>query len=130
MKSKISLILISIIAVFITGLNGEEKNNIKWLNDKHFELIRVFSEGMAPVRIDGKWGYIDKTGNTVINPQFEEANAFHEDLAAVKQNGKWGYIDKTGNIAIKPIFDVAYEFTEGLARAGYGEWKKGDFNGR
>jgi len=43
-----------------------------------------------------KWGFIDKKGKIVINPQFEEAKPFSEDLTSVKIGGKWGYIDKKG----------------------------------
>ena len=33
---------------------------------------------LAPVMIDGKWGYVDKIGNIAINPQFEWAGRFQE----------------------------------------------------
>ncbi|HOF12828.1 MAG TPA: WG repeat-containing protein, partial [Spirochaetota bacterium] len=63
-----------------------------------------------------KYGYIDKSGKIVINPQFEKAYDFSkEGLAAVKINQKWGYIDKSGKIVINPQFEDAYSFKEGLA---------------
>ena len=34
--------------------------------------IGMFNEGLAPVKIDGKWGFIDKKGNVVIAPQYNE----------------------------------------------------------
>ena len=34
------------------------------------------SEGLAVVRIDGKYGYIDKTGKIIIKPQFDFAHDF------------------------------------------------------
>jgi len=34
--------------------------------------------------VEGKWGYIDKTGKIVIEPQFDDAYYnFHEGLASV-----------------------------------------------
>ena len=55
-----------------------------------------FSDGLAEVRIGdastGKWGFIDKTGHYVINPQFDFAQSFSDGLAAVRIGGKWGYI--------------------------------------
>ena len=33
-----------------------------------FEMTYSFSEGIAAVKKNGKWIYIDKTGKTVINP--------------------------------------------------------------
>jgi len=38
--------------------------------------VFVFSNGLAPVQIDDKWGYIDNTGNLVINPKFDFAFSF------------------------------------------------------
>ncbi|GEM_PF-731913 len=83
-----------------------------------------FSEGLAPIEVGGKkgfvgrgkFGYIDKTGNMVIKVQFDMAYGFSEGLAAVKINDKWGFIDKKGNIVIKPQHKGAsIRFSEGLA---------------
>jgi hypothetical protein len=60
-------------------------------------------------------GYIDKTGKTVIEPQFDDAYSFSEGLASVEINGKLGYIDKTGKVVIKPEFNYARSFSEGFA---------------
>lgn len=77
-----------------------------------------FSEGLAVVRRDEKYGYIDKSGKVVIPIQFDVAYKFKGGLAIVRQHGKSGYIDQTGKFAIPPKFDWAYEFTDGLAGAG------------
>ena len=45
----------------------------------------------------GKYGYIDKTGNAVIQPVYDEAHSFVNGLALVKLNGKSRYIDNKGN---------------------------------
>ena len=74
-----------------------------------------FPEGLAPVMIDGKWGFIDKTGKITINPQFDLARSFSEGLAPVKIDGKWGFIDKTGQFVINPQFVGSCDFSEGLA---------------
>ncbi|MBA4389174.1 MAG: hypothetical protein C0404_14470 [Verrucomicrobia bacterium] len=63
-----------------------------------------------------KWGYIDKTGKKVIDPQYQGARQFSEGLAPVMVDGKWGYIDKTAKMVINPQFDSGNSFSEGLAR--------------
>lgn len=63
-------------------------------------------------------GYIDKSGEFVIEPQFSRAGYFSEGLAAVHVGGKYGYIDKTGEMKIKPRYDIAISFHEGLAEVG------------
>ena len=44
-----------------------------------FDRVGHFSEGLAPVLINGKedkWGYINKAGEIVIKPQFDDAKSF------------------------------------------------------
>jgi hypothetical protein len=106
---------------------------------------QIDSEDIALFRIvvDGKHGYIDRTGKVVIEPQFTWAELrFSEGLAFVNvggttgkhgyvEGGKWGYIDRKGQFAIDPRFDGAGDFREGFGpisvdgRSGYVN-KKGE----
>ncbi len=74
-----------------------------------------FYEGLAWVKKDGKYGYIDKTGKEVIPCIYEGAGDFSEGLAAVKQDDKWGFIDKTGKEVIPCNYDDAGNFYEGMS---------------
>ena len=60
--------------------------------------LKPFSNGLAAVRINRKWGYVDKKGNVVIPPQFDRAGFFACGIADVEYCGKTCYIDKKGNI--------------------------------
>lgn len=115
-----------------------------------FRDARRFSEGLAWVNIDGKWGCIDKSGNVVIQPKFVfesttalmEDISFHDGLTRVKDcgkdgddgwwcAGKWGFVDKAGEFAIKPQFDYAEDFSEGLAPVLVGDsWEYVDTTGK
>lgn len=68
-----------------------------------------------PICINGKYGFINSSGQIVISPKFEWADTLSEGLAAVVVGRKWGYIDSTGNFVIKPQFDYANSFVEGMA---------------
>lgn len=93
---------------------------------------------LAPAELNGKWGYIDKSGKTIIQFTFDKAQPFGPNgLAAVKNSeGKWGYIHTDGSYAISPTFESdAYgnspigDFTvSGLAPARNGEGKYGFIN--
>jgi hypothetical protein len=88
-----------------------------------FDDAWPFSEGLARVKQNGKWGFIDKAGALAIPPSFEEAESFSEDLARVKQNGKWGFIDRAGKVVVAPGYQDARRFTEGLAAVTLdGKW--------
>lgn len=66
--------------------------------------------------LDGKWGWCDIEGKTIINNQFKSAFAFLEnDLAPVKIGSKFGYINKEGKIVINPQFETALSFNGDLA---------------
>ena len=68
---------------------------------------------LFPVVVGGRWGFVNKSGEIVINPQFDRAEGFAEGLAPVKM-GRWGYVDPAGKVAINPQFDRADSFSEGL----------------
>lgn len=80
-----------------------------------FDYAEDFSDGLAVVEIDGKYGYIDTSGDVAIAATFDEADGFSDGLAVVRINGKYGYIDKSGKVAIAATFDAADGFSEGLA---------------
>ena len=70
---------------------------------------------------DGKFGYIDRTGEMIIPPQFDRAMGFVEGLGRVGIGDKHGYIDETGKFVIPLKFDEAHAFREGLAGARIGD---------
>ena len=81
-------------------------------------MTKFGEEALAAVKIGGKYGYINPTGEFVINPQFGNAGRFSEGLAHVDIGVfgyKWGYINKAGERVIKPQFYRAESFSEGLA---------------
>ena len=86
--------------------------------------VGVFSEGLARVeRINGKWGFIDKTDKVVIPIKYDDAWSFSEGLARVELNGKYGFIDKTDKVVIPIKYDDAWSFSEGLASVALnGKW--------
>jgi len=90
-----------------------------------FDEVGEFSEGLAAVRIAGKWGFINKLGKYVINPQFDNVKYFHEGLAPVRvgdeKAGRWGYIDKDGRYAINPQWDDVTEFNKSVADVRIGD---------
>jgi hypothetical protein len=84
------------------------------------ERVKIFKEGLAAFSIidssGTKWGFVDKSGNIKINPQFVSTGNFSDGKCAVENNdGKWGYIDTDGKIIINYQFEKAKEFINGNA---------------
>ena len=71
---------------------------------------------------DGKYGFIDKDGNVIVDYIYEDAleqNSF--GFAAVKKDGKWGAIDKTGNV----VAENQYELENNIIIDFIGKWHIG-----
>src|SRR5438270_284384 len=75
---------------------------------------------LYPVKINGKFGYINRSGKVAIQPQFDDAEEFADGYAPVKLANRWGYVDSGGKLAIAPQFDMADPFSDGRAMVGLG----------
>jgi hypothetical protein len=80
-----------------------------------------FSDGLAPVSSNGKYGYIDTKGKIIVPTKYAFAKAFSSGLGLVaeldeKTNSmKWGYVNKQNEVKIKCQFSYAYNFSNELA---------------
>ena len=81
-----------------------------------FKYAGPFDQGMARVRVNDKFFFINEKG-TRVTPEFEGAFDFHEDLAAVTVGKNVGYIRRDGSFALPPLHPSAsgIDFAEGLA---------------
>ncbi len=105
-------------------LDKEGKIAISLEKDKAGGYIQgaPFSEGLAAVKIKGKWGYIDKTGTLVIPPQYERRASFRAGVACVateEMRGDVGYwthfiIDRAGKTVKELPWRPKGTFSEGL----------------
>ena len=90
------------------------------------------AQGMARVRVHGKYGFIDRQGHWVVPANLESVGNFAPNgLAAAYGEQRtlrarlegilfsrmaWGYIDRKGNWAIEPLYLRATKFgTDGIA---------------
>ena len=72
------------------------------------------------VVLKGKYGFLNKTGETIVPTKYEDFAYFTEGLAAVKLNGKWGYVNTSGQWVIAHQFDRMGNFSGGLAEVSKG----------
>ena len=84
------------------------------------------------VNKDGKYGFIDETGEWIVQPRFELAHGFTKDgLAPVRVDGKWGFIDEKGMWIIPPKFsDIGSSLDESMIPVQFDDGKYGYVDAR
>ena len=100
-------------------LEGNEKQNTEILTDN-----QIYAKSQ-----DGKWGFVDKTGNVVVDYIYDKATDLDSfGYAGIKLDGKWGVIDSTGEVIIEPTYSINTqaepEFIKDYYKVeyGYGEF--------
>ena len=101
------------------------------ISQEKFQDAGDFYEGIAAVKKGNKWGFIDSSGNIIIDYQYDSVDlGFHGGLAAVKISEKWYFVDQQGNLAWKTGFEDATDFSEGYAAVKKdGKWGYIDIEG-
>lgn len=104
----------------------DENLSFKFINDKTYDEVEQFQEGLAVVCDGGRYKYIDKSGNETLQNVFlnyDSFAGFHEGYAGVSRYGKVGFIDKTGKEVIPCIFDGVKIFINGYVEVKKdGKW--------
>ena len=84
------------------------ENPVRWWEVKQevsAQKAGEFAEnGLAPVKIDEKYGFINQKGKVVIKPQFDYAWPFMGKVAVVIEDGKFGLVHQNGKIVAKPQY--------------------------
>ena len=63
-----------------------------------------FSEGLAAVKNQSKWGFIDANNNVVIPFGYDGARSFRQGRSIVRQGEFYGVINKCGSFVIPPVY--------------------------
>ena len=90
----------------------EKEDRTVFVIEPKFENAKRFSEGLAAVRIEGKFGYIDTTGEIVITPKFDQAGMFDQGLSVAGGPTAVGIIDRSGEYVVEPSFKQAIIFSD------------------
>lgn len=76
----------------------EKKNSSEILNTNTIFLSR---------NEEGKYGFVDKNGNVLVNYIYDEATEQNDyGYASVKKDGLWGAVDSKGQIAVSPSYSL------------------------
>lgn len=100
-------------------LEGNEKQNTEVLGNNS-----IYAKSQ-----DGKWGFVDQSGNVVVDYIYDKATDLNSyGYAGIEQDGKWGVVDAEGKVIVEPtyVFNVKTEpeFIKEYYKVvyGYGEF--------
>lgn len=99
-------IIISVNTPWGIGYFADADGNL--LFNKQFEAVEEFVDGLAKVKLGGKWGFINTSGDVVIPCIHDEVLYLDTDKVKVKYKGKWGAVNTSGEVMIPYIYDVLY----------------------
>ena len=78
------------------------------------ETLKFSSDGLLAVREKGKWGYINNSGDVIVQPKYDSCEVFKYGYGRVKKAGKWGIVDKSGTEIIEPKYENILPGENGL----------------
>lgn len=86
------------------------ENENKYFNyaGKELKAEEVFpNNNIYASEKDGKWGFVDKNGNTVIENKYDMVTELNEyGFAGIKEDGKWGIVNSEGKIIQEPTYEL------------------------
>jgi hypothetical protein len=85
-----------------------------------YENAIGFFNGLAPVKLGAKWGYIDRDANVRIPARYDMAGPFMTHRAHVTIDGKDVLIDRSGNIIATDPDTVSEALSDGVDAPGSG----------
>lgn len=103
----------------IQGNIGFINKKGEWVIEPKFYAAKSFDpeSGLAMVKTNNQWGYVDTKGNFNIFHETEKSYVFSDGLAIGRKNGKVGFLNNKGQWAIQPQFKSVRPFKNGYAAA-------------
>lgn len=89
--------------------------------------ISGFKDGLVPVRVGLKWGYMNTSGQLAIEAKYDEVTEFNEGYASAVLDGKSVVLDLKGTAISVDITEriVMKEFSEKYAIFRAADWRLG-----
>ena len=70
------------------------------------------AQTLYPIRENGLWGYMNRAGEVVIEPQWAKLSPWYGDYAAATPDGQhWGIIDRSGEAILPFEYQIDWEDT-------------------
>jgi len=86
-----------------------------------YEKATEFQNGVAVIRMNNKWGIINRKGITLVRPKYSRIEDFENGYAKVQLEGVSGLSDIKGEMIVQPGFEYISYAGQGLFRVEQGD---------
>ncbi len=111
------LLLLFVVCLFLIPFGVQANEN--------YEMVYPFSNGLAPVVQNGKWGLLDEELSLAVPCRWDYIGSLSENRRLVKQGDLYGFLDSAHKTVIAPAYPLAGNFAEGLCAVQNSEGKWG-----
>ncbi len=84
------------------------ENDVKYFdlsgNETTYQNL-VPNQSLYASKKDGKWGFVNAAGETVVNYEYSMVTEFSNGFAGICKDGKWGVINEKGEVVQEPIYE-------------------------
>ena len=94
--------------VIIDGKVGYIDANARLRIANRYDDGGLLFENRLPVKLLGRWGYVDRYEQLIIQPTFEFAGNFDQGVAIARKNKKLGLIDLQGSVLLDFEYDEIF----------------------
>ena len=75
------------------SFSGYIKSNGEWILKTDYDFCYKYTDGVARIYDNGKWGYIDTNGKVLVTPTFVDCGEYYNNRAPYSLDGTlWGYL--------------------------------------
>lgn len=125
-------ILLDAVGITEVNLIGDNLYNVRFRDGKlgllgkkgwlvspngSFDSILMGSDGLFPAIQKGAKGFVNSSGEWIIQPQYEDLTLFSETFAGYKKSGKWGLMKSSGEVLGLNTWDEIKPFNKGFSIA-------------
>ena len=100
-------------SVYLVGFKNKVTDSV--VIQARYDRVVPFKENRSLVYLNGKYGFVDRSGVAITEFKYDQARSFSEGRAAVCIDENWGYIDTTGVLVIPMNYYSVYDFKNGFA---------------
>jgi hypothetical protein len=116
--------------MWLNPFQSESKYGFKNLSDDiiilpKYEIVQTFFDGLAPVKMNEKWGYIDQSGLRIGSALFDQPvlEMPYKGTFRIQETGKQGIAHISGEEILFPQYQSISDFSEDLASVNKkGKW--------